>query len=350
MANEVTRYLAPEELSMFCEQVGMILDAGIPLYDGMESLAKSYDGDQNGARFAGIYRTLLQNGSLSQALREAKIFPPYLIAMTGIGERSGKLDEVMTALSQYYHWEAELRASVKNAVVYPLVLILMLAAVITILVVSVLPVFARVFGGLGLSSASSQAAIMRFGMGLGRGVLIVVGVFIVLACVVALRLRTKDRERVLDRLSRVLPFVRNAREKIAAGRFANVLSIMLTSGYDISAAMELAPTVIFDADYRKRIERCAESMRGGETFVSSLIGVKLFDDVHEKMLTFGAAAGRLDTVMEKLAGVYREEADRNILRLVSLIEPTLVTVMTLVIGGILLSVTLPLLSILAAIG
>lgn len=350
MANEINRYLAPEELSLFCEQVGMILSAGIPLYDGMESLAKSYAEDLYGARFTEIYKALLDNGSLSAALSQSRLFPPYLVAMTRIGEQTGKLDDVMNALAQYYHWESELAASVKSAILYPVVLILMLAAVIAILVVAVLPVFSRVFGSLGLSMDSSQAAIMRFGVGLGKGVLIAVGVSIVVAVILALLLRGKRRERTLDRLSQALPFVRRAREKIAAGRFANVLSMMLTAGYNIEAAMELAPTVISDRAYREKIESCAAEMRGGASFVTALISAKLFNEVHEKMLTFGAAAGQLDTVMEKLSHIYREEADRNISHLVALIEPTLVSVLTIVVGGILLSVTLPLLSILSTIG
>lgn len=350
MANEGNRYLKPEELSLFCEQVGMILSAGIPLYDGMESLAKSYANDLYGVRFAEIYQALLQNGSLHDALKESGLFPPYLISMTRIGEQTGKLDDVMNALAQYYQWEAELSASVKNAIVYPLVLVLMLAAVIGILVISVLPVFSRVFAGLGLSMESSQASIMRFGMGLGRGVLIAVGVFLLILVTIACLLRTGNRERVLDRLGAILPFLRHAREKIAAGRFANVLSIMLTAGYNMEAAMALAPTVVSDGAYRARVETCAAAMRDGQSFVTALINAKLFDEVHEKMLTFGAAAGQLDTVMQKLSGIYREAADRNISHLVSLIEPTLVSVLTIVVGGILLSVTMPLLSILSAIG
>lgn len=350
MANEVNRYLAPEELSLFCEQVGMILSAGIPLYDGMESLAKSYAGDAYGARFTEIYKSLLANGSLSAALSQSKLFPPYLVAMTRIGEQTGKLDDVMNALAQYYHWESELAASLKSAILYPVVLILMLAAVIAILVVAVLPVFSRVFGGLGLSTDSSQAAIMRFGMGLGKGVLIAVGVCIVVAVVLALLLRGKNREQVLDRLSQILPFVYRAREKVAVGRFANVLSMMLTAGYNIESAMELAPTVIADKAYRKKIEACAKSMQDGASFVTALLNAKLFNEVHEKMLSFGAAAGQLDVVMEKLSRIYREEADRNLAHLVALLEPTLVSVLTIVVGGILLTVTLPLLSILSAIG
>ena len=109
-----------------------------------------------------------KTGSLYEAVKTAGIFPAYLVGMVGIGERAGKLDDVLGELSEYYRREADMHASIKNAVLYPAVLVLMLAAVVTVLVVSVLPVFTRVFAGLGITSASASGAAMRAGT-LGEG-------------------------------------------------------------------------------------------------------------------------------------------------------------------------------------
>ena len=127
MTDETKRKtLPPEETALFCEQVAMVLKAGIPLSDGMETLAKSYADSRYGARFLSIQTALEQRGSLSDALEDAHIFPQYLCAMVRIGERAGKLDDVMTALANYYQWEADIRISVKNAILYPTVLVMML--------------------------------------------------------------------------------------------------------------------------------------------------------------------------------------------------------------------------------
>ena len=137
--------LPPDETALFCEQIAMVLKAGIPIGDGMETLARSYAGSRYGARFEGMRASLNNRGSLHAALEEAGIFPSYLLAMTRIGERTGKLDEVMASLANYYQWEAQIKTSVKNAILYPSVLVMMLAVVIAILVISVIPrVSARV--------------------------------------------------------------------------------------------------------------------------------------------------------------------------------------------------------------
>ncbi|MDO4573181.1 MAG: type II secretion system F family protein [Clostridia bacterium] len=342
--------LPPEECALFCEQLGMVLRAGIPLYDGMETLKQSYEGSRYGGRFAAIYQRLLESGSLSDAIEEAGIFPRYLAAMARIGERAGKLDEVMAALADYYRWEAELRASIKNAVLYPAVLVLMLAAVIAILIASVLPVFRQVFESLGLGAGGASASAMRFGMALGTAVLAFIGLIVLALIALALLLKSRRRTRVFDWLCRVLPPIGRASEQLSAGRFCSVLTMMLTAGYQLDAAMELAPTVVTDERYKSRILACAEAMKAGEPIAEAMSRAGLFSGMHDKMVRFGAAAGQLDGVMERLREAYMQAADDSIGQIVSRIEPTLVTLLSVVIGGILLAVMLPLLSILSAVG
>lgn len=348
MALKEEKYLPAEELSLFCEQVSMILHAGIPLYDGMETLAMSYKDSRYGDRFAEIYHALLKSGQLADALEKSALFPPYLVAMTRVGERAGRLDGVLSALSRYYAFEADLRSSIKNAVLYPTVLILMLAVVIAILVISVLPIFSRVFESLG-SLSGGDMGVMAVGVAIGKGALVLVGLALVGIGVVALLLRSSKREKTVAFFVKLSPGLARARMRISAGRFSNVLSIMLASGYPLEAAMEIAPTVVEDEAYRKKIRDCGSYMQKGKTFVEAVGKTKLFEELHEKMLVFGAAAGQLDAVMEKLSNIYSDEAANSISQLVSLIEPTLVAILSVVIGGILLSVTLPLLSILSAL-
>ncbi len=348
--NGTLKTLPAEETALFCEQIAMLLRAGIPLYDGVETLADSYRESRYGARFQGVYDRLVKSGSLSDAVRDAGIFPSYMCAMTAIGERAGKLDEVMGALSEYYRWEAELRASIKNAILYPVVLVLMLAVVIGILIVSVLPVFSRVFESLGVTAGSASASAMQIGMAIGTAVLVMIGVLLIALIVILLLLKSRRRTKVFGWLCRVVPPMGRAAERLSAGRFCSVLSMMLTAGYQLDAAMELAPTVVTDARYAERVRACAARMKEGVPIAEAMTEAKLFDEMHGKMVRFGSAAGQLDSVMARLKDLYMQEADDGIAALVSMIEPTLVTILSIVIGGILLSVMLPLLSILSAIG
>lgn len=342
--------LPPDEIALFCEQVAMVLKAGIPLSDGMETLARSYADSRYGARFERIYAALKAHGTLSAALEEAGIFPKYMLAMTRIGERSGKLDEVMASLANYYQWEAQIKTSVKNAILYPGLLVMMLAVVIGILVISVIPVFRRVFDSLGLAAGSSASAAMQIGVGVGKAMLVLVGVFAVTLAVVGILLKTSRRDSVLTLLARIIPSVRRVNARLSTARYASALSMMLEAGYPVEDAIQLAPTVVTDAKHKLQAERAAKELLGGAGFAGAAEKSGLFDPMHEKMIRFGAAAGKLDTVMEKLSGIYMTEADDAIHNVIAMIEPTLVAVLSIVIGGILLSVMLPLLSVLSAVG
>ena len=213
--------LPPDETALFCEQVAMVLKAGIPLSDGMETLARSYADSRYGARFEQICAALEKRGTLSDALSEAGIFPDYLVAMTRIGERSGKLDEVMASLANYYQWEAQIKSSVKNAILYPSVLVMMLAVVIAILVISVIPVFQRVFDSLGLSAGSAASGAMAIGVGVGKGMLVLVGVLAIALVIVGILLRTSRRKSVLALLSGVIPAVRRVNARLSTARYAS---------------------------------------------------------------------------------------------------------------------------------
>ena len=346
--SERIKTLPAAETALFCEQVAIILKAGIPLYEGVETLKESYRDSRYGERFEQIYQTLIRSASFSDAVAEAGIFPNYMCAMIGIGERAGKLDEVMGALADYYNWEVQVRAAVKSAILYPVVLVLMLSVVIAVLFTSVLPVFSGVFESLGVTMGSASASAMRIGMTVGTVVLVAVGVLLIGLFVLMLLLRSRRRSLVFDWLCRALPPIGRASERLSAGRFCSVLSMMYTAGYHLDAAMELAPTVVNDERYVARIRQCAALMKEGIPIAEAMAESKLFQGVHEKLVRFGSSAGQLGSVMERLRDAYMQEADDSISRLVSLVEPTLVTILSVVIGGILLSVMLPLLSILSA--
>ena len=342
--------LPPDEIALFCEQVAMVLKAGIPLGDGMETLARSYAGSRYGARFESMRVAVEQRGTLSQALEDAGIFPEYLLAMTRIGERAGKLDEVMASLSNYYQWEAQIKSSVRNAILYPSVLVMMLAVVIAILVISVIPVFQRVFDSLGLTAGSPASTAMQIGVGVGKGMLILVGIFAVVLAVVGILLRTGSRKSVIAVFSGLIPAVRRVNARLSAARYAAALSMMLFAGYPVEDAMQLAPSVVTDEKHKRQAELAQKELLQGGSFSSAIEKSGLFEPMHEKMIRFGSAAGRLDAVMEKLSGIYMTEADDSIHNVIAMIEPMLVALLSVVIGGILLSVMLPLLSVLSAVG
>lgn len=335
--------LTAEELSMICEQLAMILRAGLPMHDGVEALCENEHGTRYESHFATLNTTVLETGSLYEGLKAAAIFPDYMMEMARIGERTGELDNVMAELSLYYEREARNRHAIHNAVVYPLLLIGMMAILIAVLLLQVFPIFEDVFRGLGVKTASSLW--MALGISVSRGALIVAGALIVLVLAALALLKSDTTGKVRRVLFHVLrPLARLERE-LFAGRFAATVAMMLRSGYPLDESLTLIESLFDDPTVRVKVKQCRTMMDEGAAFPDAVEKIGLFDKLHCRMLSVGFRSGQTDRVLGKLAQVYQEQSEDQISHLVSVIEPSLVALMSVIIGAILLSVMLPLLSI-----
>ena len=335
--------LEAEELSLLCEQISLIIRSGLPLHDGIEALCDNYRNTRFEAHFNALNQAVLKTGSLYQGLVDAGIFPAYLAEMAHIGERTGELDSVMSGLSLYYQREAKIRRAVVNAVAYPIILLLIMAVLIAVLISQVLPVFDGVFRGIGAAAAVSPW--MNAGIGAGRVVLMIAGALVALLLVLLLLMRIDRSGRTrLWIFNHVRP-LKKISDKISASRFATVMSMMLHSGFPLDESLALVSGVITNQDVARRVQDCRAQMEAGLSFPDAVEKLGIFETLHSRMIRVGFQAGQTDAVMRKLASLYEDEVDDAISHVVSIIEPTLVALMSVMIGAILLAVMLPLLSI-----
>ena len=338
--------MTPLELSRFCDQIAMMLRAGMPLETGLQVLAEKKD-DKDAAVFAAMYARMCETGSLYQVMQENPVFPPYLVEMTGIGEKTGHLEDVMQGMTAYYERESRMKDALRNAVAYPLVLGGMLFAIVLILLWKVLPVFRRVLSGMGVSDAGG--GLMQLGATIGWVVLGLVGLVLlaVLLCLVLMKTPLKDKVTALVR--RVLPALGNLSMRISASRVASVLSMMLSSGFIMEDALNTVPRVLDDKGAVEKIEAIGEKINQGENFSDAVAASGLFDVMHTRLLQTGVMTGSEDVVMEKIAKTYEEETETTIAGIIAIIEPTVVALLSVVIGAVLLSVMLPMAGILTSL-
>ncbi len=341
--------LSAAELSNFCGQVALILEAGLPLYDGMETLAGADKASANADLYVSASKGVTETGSLYSALKHDDRWPEYLVEMVGVGEQSGKLDQVMRGLEEYYAREDRIRSSVVSAVTYPLVLGVLLVVIVLILLWKVLPVFRRVLSSMGVAMTESGNAMMRLGSAVGWIVLGVVALVVIAVLVGLILMRTKHRDKVLAVAQCLIPSLKHVNQKLSASRVASVLSMMLSGGFPTDEALEMTAKVLSDKDAAGQVEAIRESLRQGSTFADAVAQTGLFEELHNRMITMGSATGRDDQVLAKLAGLYEEQVEDEITRLVSIIEPTLVALLSVVIGAVLLSVMLPMAGILSSL-
>ncbi len=349
MSKDNTKKISPAELSTFCGQVALILEAGLPLYDGMETLAGADSGSENAGIYQAASQKVTETGSLYEALKEDGRWPEYLVEMVGVGERSGQLESIMRGLEKYYAREDRIRSSVSNAVIYPMVLGVMLVVIVMILLWKVLPVFRRVLDSMGIGLNATGSTLMKVGSAVGWIVMGLVALTIILGIVLLILMRTDKREKVLNFITSRFPSIASLSKKLAASRIAGVLSMMLSSGFPVDEALEMTENVINDPTAAEKVHGIRSSLGEGKTLADAISDADIFSDLHDRMIKMGTATGREDQVLGKLAELYEEQVEDDITRLISIIEPTLVATLAIVIGAVLLSVMLPMAGILSSL-
>lgn len=294
-----------------------------------------------------INQTLLETGSFYLALSDTHAFPDYMIQMVQIGEQAGKLDEVMTSLADYYEKETALNQSIRNAVTYPLLMIFMMILVILVLIMKVMPIFNQVFGQLGRKMSGLSLGILKVGEFLNAHFLICGIVLVLLAALAVYLLWTNKGHQLLLNFAGRLNGRHSLQDQISARRFASGMALTLSSGLTPAECLNLSVPLLPKGDFRTRLENCATKVSEGEDLYETLLSHHIFSGLYAKMASIGSKTGVLEEVMAKIASQYEEEIDTRLSRMIAAIEPTLVIILSVIVGIILLSVMLPLISIMA---
>lgn len=338
--------LSSSELAAFCFQLAMIIKSGISASDGIEIMAADVTGEGKPV-LQKIQRDLEEGSRLCNALAGQKIFPEYLITMVEIGEASGKLDNVLDSLAEHYEREDNLAKMLKSAVAYPLILISMMLAVIIVLVVQVMPIFNDVFLGLGVPMEGFSLAVLNVGLFLGMYGWFILTAFVLMILGFWLFTLTESGKKFAENFKTRSIFTRKIYQKIATGHFASAMQITLSSGMNVDQSLIMAEKLIKFPIIQRKIKLCQKHIEEGQSFSKALTEADIFSSVYTGMINIAYKAGAVDTAMGKVASLYREETDRKIINIISMIEPSLVAVLSVIVGLILLSVMLPLMSFMA---
>lgn len=326
-----------DELAMFCEQLAMILESGMSLSDSLRTIASEVDDKDYAKIIDTIADDIDQDVSFSEALSKANVFDEYMIKMVEVGERSGYLDSVMRQLAIYYHRMNETNDKLKDALTYPSILVVMMLGVIILLVVKVLPMFEVVLNNMGVNLGGFAQGMMNFGNVLAKYGLVFVVIIIVLVGYMAFF--KQDKIFVSKRLG----------YDLAVAQFAYAMSLFLNSGYDMDDSLDMVISLVNNNTLKDKVKLFASSVREGNGISEALASAKIFKSIYNRMLIIGFKSGKGDETMANVAKAYESEVDNSINKMLDVVEPTLVGVLSIIVGIILLSVMLPLMSIMTSL-
>lgn len=347
--NTSQKQLSNTEPSSFCNQMALILKSGIASIEGISIMLEESQSNSEKAILEKIYDTLLETGSLFQALEASAVFPSYLLHMTEIGEQAGRLDDVMKSLSLHYEREENISRSVKSAVTYPLIMICMMTAVILVLITKVMPIFNQVFAQLGQEMTGFSRGLLSIGAAVNQYSAILIVILVVFIGLGIYFGKTKHGRRTFASFAKHLPALRRLYEKTSSCRFADCMALTLSSGLNPVYCTELAENLIEDEEFRKKIASCRQMMNEGSELSTALTQAGIFSGIYGRMTNLAARTGGLDTVMGEIAEKYKEEIDNRLTSIISILEPALVIILSVIVGIILFSVMLPLIGIMSSL-
>lgn len=339
------------DIANLCQELSMLLHAGISVADGLALLADGEEDPNRKALFVQLSDLADSGVPLSEVLQETGVFPAYMVGLVSMGERSGRLEESLTALWHYYESRDRLDRQVRSALLHPSVMLMLMLVVIVVLLTRVLPVFEDVYASLGGQLTGMAAGLLTLGMGLNKAMPVLCALLAVICVFLAAFSVSGQFRKILLTLWRQHRGDRGISHRLNEAHFAQAMAMGLGSGLPLEESLSLTEVLLQDvAEARDRCGKCRELLESGESLVDALRRSNVLPASACRLLALGIQGGTGDDAMEEIAHRLTEEADQAMEERVALVEPALVLGTSVLVGAILLSVMLPLMNIMTVIG
>ncbi len=338
-------------IAVFTRQLATMIDAGLPLVQSLEILSSQ----QESKIFKNILREIredVEGGStFAGALKKhPATFNELYTNLVVAGEEGGILDNILIRLANYIEKAEALKKKVKSALVYPAVIVSVAVIVVMILMIFVIPVFEGMFKGAGQSLPLPTLIVLTISKFIKKYVIIVIPGLILLGFLLRKFYRTEAGKTLIDRILLKLPVFGMLFKKISVARFARTLGTLVSSGVPILDGLNIVSKTAGNRTVETAILNARSSIREGETIAEPLGRSGIFPPMVIQMISVGESTGALDSMLSKIADFYEEEVDVAVGNLTSLLEPFLMVFLGVVIGGVVVSMYLPIFQMASAIG
>ncbi len=333
-----------KELAIFTRQFSVMIDAGLPLVQCLEILA----GQQENKIFQKVLtatRASVEGGAtLSAAMRvHEKVFDALYVNLVEAGETGGILDTILQRLSSYIEKNVKLKRAVQSALVYPVAVVTVAGGVITLLLWKVVPIFATLFAGLGVDLPLPT----RIVIGMSNFVGSIFGLLIIVAAVgivVGLKFwyQTPNGRMAIDTTLLKLPMIGILLRKIAVARFTRTLGTLISSGVPILEGLDITARTSGNAVIEKALLQVRKALEAGRNLADPLRDTNVFPGMVTQMIGVGEQTGAMDAMLQKIADFYEDEVDAAVKDLLAAMEPAMIVFLGVVVGGIVISMYLPL--------
>ncbi len=340
--------VATKDLAIFFRQFSVMIDAGLPLVQCLEILAANQENPAFQKCLTGV-RTSVEGGStLANAMRNyPKIFDDLSTNMIEAGETGGILDTILQRLSAYVEKAVKLRAAVKSALIYPVSVISIAILVVGALLKFVVPIFANLFVGLGVALPAPTQFVIGLSNFIGRFWWLIIGSVVGFFFLIKYIRQSPQGRMAVDKFMLGMPVFGMLLRKIAVARFTRTLGTLITSGVPILEGLSITARTSGNAVIEDALMKVRKAIEEGRTIVDPLKESGIFPNMVTQMIGVGEATGAMDAMLQKIADFYEDDVDAATKDMLTLLEPVMIGFLGVAVGGIVISLYMPLFSMIA---
>ena len=334
--------VSDKDIVVFTRQIATMIDAGLPLVQCLEIISTQAENPALAQVLRGVKADIEGGGTFSDALAKyPKVFDDLYVGMAAAGEAGGVLDTILNRLAKYIEKSIVLKRRVKAAMIYPAVIVTVAVAVITVMLIWVIPVFAKLFGDFGSELPLLTQMIIDLSYFARRNFLFIAAAVGAAGYAFVRYYRTEPGRKQIDRLALKAPIFGPLIQKVAVAKFTRTLGTLISSGISLMEGLVITSKTAGNKTVEIAILRVRQGISEGKSIAEPLQKEGVFPKMVVSMIAVGESTGAMDAMLNKIADFYDEEVDAAVSNLTALLEPVFIVVLGVIVGTMVIAMYLP---------
>ena len=338
----IGKKVKPRDLSVFCRQFVSITQAGVPMKEALQMLSEQTENKWLKRAISEVLLNVEKGNTLADSMRsQPDIFPSMLVNMVEAGEQSGSLEMAFSRMAVHFEKEAKLKATIKKATIYPIILVIAAIGVIAVMLLFVIPIFIDMFADLDIEMPALTMFVMNSSKWMTSHWYVVLAIIVGVVVAYKLIYKTTQGRLTIDRIKMKMPLFGKLTVKTACSQFARTMSTLLMSGISTIDALETSSKIVNNIHYTNAMLKAREEVMKGVPLSEPLEASGIFPPMVYHMTGIGEETGNVEEMLEKLADYYDEEVEMTTQSVLAAMEPIIILFMALIIGTLVIAVIWP---------
>ena len=332
----------PRDLSVFCRQFVSITQAGVPMKEALQMLAEQTENKWLKRSITDVLTNVEKGNTLADSmLAHQDIFPDIMVSMVRAGESSGNLEMAFSRMAVHFEKQAKLRATIRKATIYPIILICAAIGVVAVMLLFVIPIFIDMFADLDVEMPALTMAVMNTSKWTASHWYVILLIVVAVVAAYHAFYRTDDGRRIIDEIKMHMPLVGKLTVKSACAEFARTMSTLLAAGLSTVSCLDIVSGIIKNIHYVNALQKAKEEIMKGIPLSEPLQSSGIFPPMVYHMIGIGEETGNIEEMLSKLADYYDEEVEITTQSILAAMEPLIIVFMAIIVGTLVIAVILP---------